>query len=306
MEQLPAELIDMICQYMCLEEMALFAQLNKYFNLQIRYNLFFIFCQEAAQANGTNRIRNITKNTAFFKRFYVNYKQIRNSYMNFYSDFDAFRFACEEGNTKVIKWLIKIYLLPDPDSDHDDIFAFLCENGHLNVAKWFKSSSKNIHFDNSFYIGDVFVKTCKRGYFDIAKWLTEIKSNIFFVLIEYHYNAFNPYEIAPIVALENGHLKIVKWLFKQIQATNDENKHNPFFESDYRHTYEECFKLGCRRGHVKIVKLLLKFFPQISVKVKNNGEFRKKCASEHHAITELLAEICSETDERKNLESITL
>ena len=144
MDQLPCELIDLVCEWLTIEEMSNLSSVNKYFRQLIQQNHFYSFCRESFDSfckesfdkNKGNYIRNLMQHFNYFCRFYVCHPKK-------YGENWIFEVACEGGHLEVAKWLIKILPKINIRAVSDYAFRNACANGHLETAKWLTNICSN-------------------------------------------------------------------------------------------------------------------------------------------------------------------
>lgn len=149
MEQLPAELVDITCQSISLGEMSKIRLLDKYFNLIISGNAFYVFCRKSFKHKSRDRIiTHLMTNVNHFHRFLLNdkrtYRDRGCSY--FVSGARAnythgctylLEFACANNFLEIAILLKKIRPNIDLRSNFEDsFFSDACSNSNLEVAKW--------------------------------------------------------------------------------------------------------------------------------------------------------------------------
>lgn len=141
----------------------------------------------------------------------------------------AFRHACVEGNTDIIKWLY--YVIGDPKIFSDEfldrghILMQCCRDGNLSLAKWlYKLGEIDIHQDDDIF----FLTACTCQKLNIAKWIHNIEG-------------INKNKMRKIfiITYNRKYVEISKWLFKLCCVGNETYKNKYYellFNNDKKYT----------------------------------------------------------------------
>lgn len=214
MEQLPHELIDLICERLTLKEISELCMLNKYFYHTMHQNTYYNFCKTCYDKNRCFEEQVMT-NFVHFQRFYL-------SYFEKYNERWIFERACANGHLEIIQFLEEAY---KNNIDHwkqsiTFSFWFACGNGHINIVKHLTSVySIFLEYDH-FFSG--FHRACEKGYSDIAKLIHQIYPQINVTgWMNYIFGRTCRY----------GHLKIAKWLIETFPEINIRFDDDDAFES---------------------------------------------------------------------------
>lgn len=247
MEQLPYELVDLICQWITLKEMSNLSVMDKYFHQLIERNHFYSFCKKSFTVNKfacehqfryvdqINYVILLMKRFDYFKRFYMRYAAKYEINVSF-----IFCTACSNGYLKVAQWLEKMFKQIDVRSFNDYAFRWSCARGHLEVAQWLVRLSPQIDTlaDNNF----AFRMSCEQGHLEVAKWLKRISPTINFYPSLTIFGRADYSTFSRVCML--GHLEIAKWILKK------------FPEVDPKSDNDKAFRLACEAGHLDIAEWL--------------------------------------------------
>lgn len=272
MESLPCELIDLISQWLTLQEMLNLSLTNKYFCLLIQQNHFYLFCNKSFNMNREIYIRNLMQNTNYFSRFYSNHSE----------KFDCnwiFKLTCMHNKLEIAKWLKEICPQINIRSDNDIILQNVCRFGCLKIAKWIIEICPEIitQIENNI---NFFHFACEQGHFEIIQWLKEICPKI---------NISSHDDYAFRVVCEDGYFEIAKWLVEIYAET---------YHSDY---IDKIFRFACTHcDNLEFVEWFIKKYPQINVRANEDYAFKCACASGHLQIAKLLKQVCPQIDVRSS------
>ena len=220
----------------------------------------------------------------------------------------AFRRACENGNTKVVNFLLSLegdrridvhtkgninfevevgdelaFKVFNADIRVGDEMAFrnACYYGHMEVIKLLLSLEGDRRIDVHAGYNSALKSACEGGHLDVVKLLLSLSDDR---RIDVHIN----YEDAFVTACCNGHLDIVK-LFLSLEGDR---------RIDVHARNEFAFELACDRGHLEVIKLLLSLSDdrRINVHARDNTAFIWACESGRLEVVKLLLSL---TDDRR-------
>lgn len=252
MEQLPPELIDLICWRMRLKEISELCLLNKYFYGMINQNTYYKFCRNLStglqkENDEKIHIRNmfiheLMKNFTYFERFY---------WSHVFFDHRLFEEACEFGCLEVVKLLEKKHLNNIYDWSKDSFragFREACKGGHLEIAEYL--SGKYFTYLGEYSLHRSFENACKKGNLEIMKLIYHKYPKICITCkYSYIFKIFKPDNYIFRTACKYGHLDIAVWLIKT------------FPEIDIRAHDDIAFKSAMENNHTNIVHWLKTICP---------------------------------------------
>lgn len=281
MEQLSIEIIEHICYFLSIKDMASVALLNKYFYQFIRGNQFYTYCKKYLESNRKKYMINMMRNTTYFKRFILSNNSTKYNEMFFYYAciqghldtviflkmvvtpssscmVNAFQYACSSGHLSIARLLSKDSL--DIPQGIYGILAFrsACLNGHVEVAKWLIKMCPQIREHKS--LGEIFYGTCKNGHLSVAKVLVgnfDIDTDLDLIFRQ---------------VCANGHIELAQWL---VEIYSDINFHT---KDDY------AFRLACANGHLDTAVWLKSICPKINMHAKNDYAMQKAKVNNHTLI----------------------
>lgn len=289
MDQLPYELVDLVCEWLSLQEMSILSTVSKFFSFFLNQNYFYSFCKvsflqyyldslssrkssDDKKATKEKCIRKLMKHQIYFKRFYLcNTKT--------YKVCETFDIACSQANLQVAKWLKQnypqIFVYEDDDDAEEPTYNIVrvCMKGHIEFFKWLvKIYPENMVRNWAPY---AFCMTCQHGHLELAKLLIEM-----FPTIDVDYD--NTYDYPALsAACINGHFELAKWLL--------EIRPHIRIAADKTYILQEI----CGRGHLEIAKFLVEKLPPTSKWFSCwNFGFKKACKAGHLEVAKWLATLC--------------
>lgn len=268
MEQLPSELIDLICQHVSLREMATLSLVDKYFHRLIQQNYFYSFCKNSLSIYiGKQKY----KTCCGILVSSINREKIslRLHYWGTYR-----RCYCEEYNiiqnfTQNFVYFKRFCLLYCLNISMSDTFLVTCWENKLLCAEWLSETYPKIR-NNDRRNEFIFRGVCKKGFFIMAKWLVKTIPNI--------YIRGNS-DCAFRWACKYGHLEIAKWLLEICP------------DIDIRAEKDYAFRWSCTCGRLEIAKWLLEICPSINIRVEKDYAFRHAKKNKQSVIVNWLCQI---------------
>ena len=171
------------------------------------------------------------------------------------NDSEAIRWAATNGHFNIVKYL---YRKKYPFSGY--IIDYAAANGHLNIIKWIFLKFINNHLYQQ-YSHRAMDWSAKNGHLKVLKWLYKnCRENHKFTsdsndINEQPSRSFR-YEFTPFTkeiidgAAENGHLEVLKWLFKNRLELSI---CNPHYDAS---TAIDAIDMAAKNGHFEVVKYL--------------------------------------------------
>jgi ankyrin repeat protein len=227
---------------------------------------------------------------------------------------DHFQGTIINDKLEIAMWLIEtdINKLIDIHVLDELCFRTCIYNGKNETAKWIVDLGDNhgyglvnIHINDETSFRD----SLRNGYNDIAMWLLELGENPKYGRIDIHAQD----EEAFHSCLINRNTDMIHHLLSLGEIYGDINlnaRNGDFFEIFCEKGYYDlaetmistyninihkkryyAFRKSCKNGHLEIVKLLLKTFPNIDIHIYDEYAFRMSCSYGHLEIAKLLINI---------------
>jgi ankyrin repeat protein len=278
------------------------SRVNKYYNKLVTEKILFVtfkkFTLEMRELNKQKNFQNACEHGYILVAQYFFNKNITDIHVD--NEY-AFRHACRNNHTEIVKWLYQLGInICSPINIHVDnefAFKYFCRNGDMEMAKWLYQLSEdifspiNIHIDND----QAFALACQSGKIEMAEWLLQphtqkvrpgpwrpwlsnkissatsrfSKENHDFRFREKSVSRINIHandEMAFVEACGNGHMGMAKWLFQlSINISSPINIHTGI---------EKVFAEACTQGHTEIAKWLFQLGLDISspINIHAHGE----------------------------------
>lgn len=247
LDKLPNLLIEYLCEYLSLQEMAKISELNRSIYNCIRADLFYSCCATLFHNDKKNFVLNLSKDYQYyFKRLYPKFNLgIKSKTMcelvklggytlpsiyycenmseaDIYSNY-FFTDICKYGCTDII-----LHFISERDEffDPDELFAEVCISGQIKTAKALLKKCPNISLAYVERIASTgqhtFVDVAEHGQLTMVKW---IKKN-FSIEICAQMKAF-------MIACYHMHLDTAQWIGKEIDPEYNFFNHTGHLHEKY-------------------------------------------------------------------------
>lgn len=218
-----------------------------------------------------------------------------------------FEKTCYGGSVDMAKWLIEMYY---------DMYSISDITNGQSVIKDGTNTKKVINtFIKKETMHNIFKIACQSGHLDMAKWLLEISNNyVIHNCKEYQMADIQSTNVVPITCAQaciSKHfstvcsynygvlnLKSIKFFVEEFPEVDVLLPAMTVFlpVTPQMGAMINAFEAACLSGHLEVVKLLIKKYPQIDIRANDDSAFRYGCYSQSLEVPEFLLGICPTID----------